>query len=408
MTGLYGRGVRPNASSHDTGDADRLRVDSTNSSVSAGTRRDGQLRLAIVNLTSGGLSGGYSKYLSQVLPRLQLDTRVSALHVFNPPGLLDTDAAPIPTESWPVNDHLRGFRELKGILTRLRLDALFVPTARWINVKDLPTVVMLRNMEPFLENLKGNPPVEILKNRIRARRARFACVRASRTIAVSRHVHDHAVTAWNLERSKVAIVHHGVEEPVAASRAQIPKTLRQHARRFIFTAGSIRPARGLEDLIRALAMLTDKEIMLCVAGRADGGMSFYRRRLMSIAVEEGVADRIMWLGHLSKCEMAWCYLNCESFVTASRAEACPNTVLEAMSYGCLCIATEIDPMPEFLGDAALYFSPANPAHLASQLRRGTTLEDSDRLRQAAADRSNTFNWDLTTDRTIRVLESATL
>jgi len=43
------------------------------------------LRLAVVNLTAGGLSGGYQKYLQHLLPLLVRDTRLEQVDVFLPP-----------------------------------------------------------------------------------------------------------------------------------------------------------------------------------------------------------------------------------------------------------------------------------------------------------------------------------
>ena len=44
------------------------------------------MKVAIVNLTSGGMSGGYLKYLRTLVPLLRQDPRISRLDVFVPEG----------------------------------------------------------------------------------------------------------------------------------------------------------------------------------------------------------------------------------------------------------------------------------------------------------------------------------
>ena len=51
--------------------------------VERGRQRRGLMRLTVVNLTSGGLSG---KYLSRLMPPLASDPSVAALTVFVPEG----------------------------------------------------------------------------------------------------------------------------------------------------------------------------------------------------------------------------------------------------------------------------------------------------------------------------------
>ena len=44
------------------------------------------MKVAIINLTGGGLSYGYINYLSEVLPRMLRHRQITQLHVFVPPG----------------------------------------------------------------------------------------------------------------------------------------------------------------------------------------------------------------------------------------------------------------------------------------------------------------------------------
>ena len=151
-----------------------------------------------------------------------------------------------------------------------------------------------------------------------------------------------------------------------ASLLDTPDALRDVTSPWIFTAGSIRPARGLLDAIAALAQL-EPSVRLVIAGEADPSMHPHERALRRRAEELGVSARIVWAGRLRPDQMAWCYRHCSVFLTTTRAEACPNTALEALFHGCSIIATGDEPMPEFLGDVARYYSRGQVGSLVRML-----------------------------------------
>ena len=370
------------------------------------------MRVAVVNLTQGGLSGGSRKYLRHLIPLLQRDQRVGRLALFvHSRTVAELQDTHLEVESWPADDLWRRYATLKSTLRKLAPDVIFFPTARWLAVGGIPTVIMVHNMEPLVAPVGGNRPGEVLKNLLRAYAARVACRRATRIIAVSRYVHDFLRQRWGIHPDKMGLVYHGVEQPcsedVPPSPAWLPRDWQEH---FIFTAGSLRPYRGLEDIVRALALLRDRRVVkrVVIAGVPDPGMHFYRRRLACLASQYRVADHIVWAGQLTPCDMAWCFSHCAAFVMTSRVEACPNIALEAMSHGCLCVSSNNLPMPEFFGDAALYYQSGDAHSLAQQL---TVLSDASAQQQAVLRRraqlqTRQFRWEKTAQETITHLELA--
>jgi glycosyltransferase involved in cell wall biosynthesis len=369
------------------------------------------VKVAVVNLTRGGFSGGYRKYLGRIVPLLAADPRVQQLCLAMPPGVPFAGLTGIETITWPPGDERRGYRALRQGLWRLSPDVVFIPTARWLDCGSIPTVVMVRNMEPLTVPFGGNSFLEGIRNLARAHAARVACRRASRVVAVSRHVRDFVARRWKISPARVGVVYHGADPLISESIAAPSWALDNHqAGRFLFTAGSIRPARGLEDVIQALGCCgTDHPTSrLVIAGRADRGTAVYERRMRRLAAAQGAA-RVLWAGQLTSAEMAWCFQQCAAYVTTSRAEACPNTALEAMHNGCLVVSTRQAPMPEVFGDAAVYYEPGNAEDLTVQLRRLFAAEPEERTarREALRERASRFQWRETADRTIEELVLAT-
>lgn len=89
----------------------------------------------------------------------------------------------------------------------------------------------------------------------------------------------------------------------------------------------------------------------------------------------------------------------------SRAEACPNIALEAMSHGVLTVSGDNAPMPEFFGQAALYYPLGDPPSLAAAIREtlALPLPERDFLRSKGRERAVEFDWNTTAERTMQEL-----
>lgn len=86
--------------------------------------------------------------------------------------------------------------------------------------------------------------------------ARRACNKAPRVIAVSKYVHDFLIEKWLIYLGKIGIVSHGVDLPPNTDISLAPSSLKNFENiPFVLTAGSLRPARELEDIINALGYL---------------------------------------------------------------------------------------------------------------------------------------------------------
>ena len=365
------------------------------------------MRVALVNLTSGGMSGGYEKYLDALLPRLANDVRITELTVFAPSGVVVPQAGNYSVSTWPAGRGLRGLRALRDQLVAVGPDVVFFPTARLVRPGAVPTVVMVRNMEPLTVPVSGNTWREAFRNVVRARVARFACRHASRVIAVSQHVRSYVLDQWRVPSEKVGVVYHGIDPPSRRPGGTRPAALDGRAR-FLFTAGSIRPARGLEDAIRALpaARRVNPDVSLVIAGATDASGQPYAKRMRQLAAAVGVAHAVVWAGRLTPAEMAWAYDHCAAFIVTSRAEACPNVALEAMSHGARIVSTTQAPMPEFFEDVATYYQPRDAEELAMRLNQILTAPDQEAQRVSARRRADSFTWERTAARTIDELERA--
>jgi len=370
------------------------------------------MKILLANLTNGALSGGYHKYLSNIIPLLLVNDDVTHVDVFVPPKSIKLRFGDkIHWFSWPANDYKKGFPWMKTKIKKIAPDVVFVPTSRWVDCGHIPVVTMLRNMEPLIVPFGGNPWKEMIKNIARSYMARKNCNRSTFIIATSQYVKNFLHKKWNIELGKIATVYHGVEWPNAQETIPVPSFFKnENYGQFFFTAGSIRPARGLEDIIHALGMLHIKGIdyKLVIAGGADPVMANYKKRLEKISVNLGVSSQIIWAGRLSSSEMSWCYYNCNAFIMTSRVEACPNIALEAMVHECICISNDNQPMSEIFGDVAIYYPSKNGKALAEVIKTVLAWDKAQRnaMSKKAKKRAAEFSWDICAEKTIEVLARA--
>jgi glycosyltransferase involved in cell wall biosynthesis len=377
-----------------------------------------KMKIAIVNLTGGGLSGGYRKYLKNMLPRLANHNAVSALLCISPEGN-DVGAwfhekiaveygacSPLAPSHFAHNPD----RKMADCLMKFSPDMIFLPVERFVRFHHVPVVNMVQNMEPYVLNFKGDPLREKYKKYVQRKLAGNSLKLADHTIAISGFVKDYLLGILNIPGEKISRVYHGLTLPRIGNGIRPVSLPPGWDGGFIFTCGSIRPARGLEDAVTALRELKAENLnlRLVIAGETVPGMRKYRAGLERSIASAGLTDSVFWVGMLNDDAMRWCYETCRIFIMTSRVEACPNIVLEAMNYGCVCISTDSLPMPEFFGDAAVYYTHGDGKSLFSAIQSTLSWSDKQRkeLSERAQKRAAFFSWDKCAENTVAVLKKA--
>jgi glycosyltransferase involved in cell wall biosynthesis len=376
------------------------------------------MRLAVINLTAGGISGGYRNYLLNIIPRLAAFQEIEAILFAAPPSLnvqswfgrlenvrfVDTKASGF--------SYRNAFFELNQHLETFAPDVVFVPVERYFRFNNLPVVNMIQNMEPFVKTIKGNPLIERVKLKIKCIEGKKAARASQRIIAISRFVMNFLSTRWEIPEYKIRLIYHGLDAG-PAEEGEKPRLIPQSwSGRFLFTAGSIRPARGLEDLLRTMSHLELRgpaAIKLVIAGSSGSRASAYHKRLLNWVRTLNLSSNILWVGQLNSREMKWCYQNCKAFIMTSRVESFGITGGEAMAHGCTCIAAENPCLPEIFDDAAIYYPPEDTEKLAYIIQKVLDWDEFQvaSVSEKARKRAAFFSWDICARKTVEELTKAT-
>jgi glycosyltransferase involved in cell wall biosynthesis len=177
----------------------------------------------------------------------------------------------------------------------------------------------------------------------------------------------------------------------------------------ILFAGRLIRRKGVAYLLEAYAGLGDlpRRPRLLIAG--DGPE---RAALEALSRRLGIADSVVFLGHLERDRLAQVYGEAGIFVLPSLAEALSNVVPEAMASG-EAIVTTATGAREVLQDNGLVVPPGNSAALRDALRRYLTdslllLRHQNRSRRVALEMSwpAVAEWNIGVYR--RVLAAAAL
>lgn len=391
------------------------------------------MRIAIVNITGGGMSGGYRTYLRNVLPRFAVYPEIEAVLCATPASVgLEKWLPALPKVSFFPCVPFRFLchnpdAALSQAVARFAPDVIFIPVERYLRFDGIPLVVMLQNMAPLAPVVRS-PWSERLRYVAQRHEARLAIRRADRVIAPTNFVRSFLINKCRISEKKVATVHYGVsvydshqtfglsslsgrggegDELTPRKPSAIPESW---AGRFIFTAGSIEPYRGLEDALEAMKYMRNESTLvgLVIAGEARSNMVGYQNSLQKWLERHRLQNKVCWTGVLKEAEMSWCYRRCFGYVATSRIESFGITGLEAIAHGCLILAADNPPLPEIFADAARYYAPHDGKELAAHIADLARLNSSERQAfcERALTRAALFSWDSTVEKTMAVLTGA--
>ena len=168
--------------------------------------------------------------------------------------------------------------------------------------------------------------------------------------------------------------------------------------KYILYLGRLVPEKGVTYLIEAFER-TDIDMKLVVAGGASHSDD-YVERVKELAQKD---DRVVMTGFVQGKLLSELYSNAYLYVLPSDVEGMPISLLEAMSFGRRCLASDIPENTEACREYAQYFKKADIDDLARMLKESVEhpemYKSSDEIIDYCATR---FNWDKVTGESARL------
>ena len=156
------------------------------------------------------------------------------------------------------------------------------------------------------------------------------------------------------------MVHHGVEPDFFTLD-------RKRTEPFVLCVSTLHPHKNLDRLIRAYAR-RKRDWRLTIAGMR----GFFAETLDALIAALGVKDSVQLTGWIPRDELLQLYARAHAFVYPSTFEGFGMPVLEAMAAGIPVACSDIPPLREVAGDAALFFDPLDEDAISSALDRIVT------------------------------------
>jgi glycosyltransferase involved in cell wall biosynthesis len=198
---------------------------------------------------------------------------------------------------------------------------------------------------------------------------------------------------------ETVLIHNGIERAQKRSPKLITDKLGLQGNDYILFLGRIVPEKGIRTLIQAF-MNTKTDKKLVIAGQYQDTPVFFNE-LKRMAEPD---PRIIFPGFVRGELLQELYSNCYFYVLPSTLEGMPLGLLEAMSYGCCCLTSDISECTEVTGDHAETFRCGDTDDLQKKMQN--LLNDTNRVRlfrEGAADYVlSRYNWDEVAKKTLNI------
>ncbi len=219
----------------------------------------------------------------------------------------------------------------------------------------------------------------------------FACKMPHATVTSSKILHQYAMEKYHADTVQI---YNGAPSPKELHGNEMEQKLGITQGSYFLMVTRFVRHKNIHKVIRAFKNLkTDKKLV--IAGGAVYTDKYYQE-IQELAKGD---DRIILPGVVSGNNLWELYQKAYAFVQASGSEGMPLAVLEAMSFGCGIIASDIKEHYEVLEEAALYFDVNSVSELTALMGLALTqpqslFEKGTLARQRAR---NVFSWERITD-----------
>lgn len=176
-------------------------------------------------------------------------------------------------------------------------------------------------------------------------------------------------------------------------------------RKYILAVGRIVPEKGFHDLVKAFTELKLKDWKLVIVGNADH-ISEYSLNLKKMAYND---LSIVFTGFLSGSPLIELFSNAGLFVLPSYYEGLPIALLEAMSFGLTCIASNISGNKNLGLLEENYFEVADVDGLKRKVSYFVQYPNSEDQSKAQIEQvRNSYNWNKIAMKTLEVYRKTIL
>jgi len=207
-------------------------------------------------------------------------------------------------------------------------------------------------------------------------------------ITVSENTKRELLSLFDYPEERIFVTYQPIAlKEISEEKESVLEKYQLKKKKYILFVGAIEPKKNIKRLIEAYQKLKREEPLVIIGKKA----WLWQEELKNIKASSSL---IILLDYVSSEELQYLYRGASCFIFPSLYEGFGLPVLEAMSFGCPVITSNLSSLPEVCGDAALYIDPYNSQDIAEKLEQ--LLSDNalrEGLVQAGKARSSMFSME---------------
>ncbi|KXB08104.1 hypothetical protein AKJ55_01440, partial [candidate division MSBL1 archaeon SCGC-AAA382M17] len=209
---------------------------------------------------------------------------------------------------------------------------------------------------------------------------------------------------FGLQREKIKVIPLGVDREFfnPKNKENCPNMEYSTKKPYILFLGDLIPRKNLLSLIKAFSILKNRKVQLVIGGGERCGGE-YKSKLIALADNLNIKERIEFLGYVTKKRLPYLYSNAEVFVYPSLYEGFGIPLLEAMACGTPVITSSISSLPEVIGNAGMMIDPHDIEGLSEAIHKVIKSDTLQRkMKRKGMKRAKRFSWEKTAKKTFQV------
>lgn len=194
------------------------------------------------------------------------------------------------------------------------------------------------------------------------------------------------------------VIPNGISSPTLLEANIIKEKFGLEKDSFVLFVGRIVPEKGLDYLISAWKQLTSEQKAgkkLVIAGGDSHATDYYNHIVESCQGD----DSIILTGFVQGDELKELFSNSYLYVLPSDLEGMPMSLLEAMSYGNVCLVSDIPENTDIINESCYVFKQGFVDRLRHQLKKIIAMNLT-----THADSYIPFTWDDVVDQTLHLYQ----
>lgn len=229
-----------------------------------------------------------------------------------------------------------------------------------------------------------------------------AAKNASHIIAVSQATKKEIIDHLHVPENKISVTYEGVDLSISSSSVGFQISNFQFGKYFLHV-GNVYPHKNAKRLVEAFAQANMKDTKLLFVGKKD----YFMTQLEEFVRAKHLRETVIFLGYVDDATLASLLQNALAVIVPSLMEGFGLPVLEAMSQGCLVLASDIPSLREIAGDCAFYFSPFVINDISAKMRRiaESKKDEFQSRKKKGREIAKQFTWKTMAEQTLAIYES---